>query len=254
MKVIIEKHNRIVTAKINHQRSLNALDSEIMQELVSSLKKFDDDDNVGCFVITGTENVFAAGADIKEMEKKSFSDVSKEDFFSGWADFSTLKTPKIACVSGYAYGGGCELAMMCDIIIAGESASFAQPEIKLAVIPGIGGTQRLTALVGKSRAMDMILTGRVISAKQAEQYGLVSRVYPDDKLIQETFAIAETISTYGKVAVIAAKECVERSMEVGLSEGILFERRIFHSLFATQDQKEGMRAFIEKRSPEFLNS
>ncbi|WP_444995200.1 enoyl-CoA hydratase-related protein [Aliikangiella sp. IMCC44359] len=253
MTIKIEKNGRVIIATLNRPKALNALNSEVMHELALHLKKFDSDDDIGCFVIKGSERVFAAGADIKEMGNKSFSDMTREDFFSGWSDFTALKTPKIASVSGYAYGGGCELAMMCDIILAGESATFSQPEIKLGVIPGIGGTQRLSHLVGKSKAMEMILTGRIINAFEAEKMGLVSRVYSDTDLFKETLSTAHTIASYGKAAVIAAKECVDRSMEMSLAEGILFERRVFHSLFATQDQKEGMQAFIEKRSPIFSN-
>ncbi|MDX3227694.1 enoyl-CoA hydratase-related protein [Streptomyces sp. ME19-01-6] len=247
----IEQHERVVIARLHRPTVLNALNSEVMTELVAALSPLDIDPDVGCFVITGSERAFAAGADIKEMAPKSFVEMAEEDFFAGWEGFAALRTPKLAAVRGYALGGGCELAMMCDLILAGESAVFGQPEIKLGVIPGIGGTQRLTGLVGKAKAMDLILTGRTMDAQEAERCGLVSRIVPDDRLMEEAVEVAAAIASYGRTAVRAAREAVERALEVGLREGLLFERRTFHALFATEDQSEGMRAFLDKRAPRF---
>jgi enoyl-CoA hydratase len=202
-------------------------------------------------VLYGGERVFAAGADIKEMAAKSAVDMAAEDHFAGWEEFASFRTPKIAAVNGYALGGGCELAMMCDLVIAGESAVFGQPEIKLGVIPGIGGTQRLPRLVGRAKALDLILTGRTMDAHEAERSGLVSRVVPDDRVLPTATEAATTIAAYGAPAVRAARECVDRALEASLAEGILFERRVFHALFATEDQKEGMTAFLQKRKPNF---
>lgn len=249
--LIVQRDGRVVTVRLNRPRVRNALDRAVMTELVGTLRPLDRDSGVGCFIITGSDQVFAAGADIHEMASKSFLDISEEDYFAGWEAFAALRTPKVAAVAGYALGGGCELAMMCDIIIATDSATFGQPEIKLGVIPGIGGTQRLTRLVGKARAMDLILTGRTMDAAEAERAGLVSRVVPSGRLMAEAAAVAETIASYSKPAAVAAREAVDRALEVGLREGLLFERRSFHALFATQDQTEGMRAFLEKRPPQF---
>ncbi len=249
--IIVEQLDRVVVVTLNRPAARNALNSEIMNALATELAPLDRDPGVGCFVLTGSEKAFAAGADIKEMVDKSFPDMFGDDFFAAWDKFASFRTPKIAAVSGYALGGGCELAMMCDIIFASETAMFGQPEIKLGVIPGMGGSQRLTKLVGKSKAMDMILTGRMMDATEAERCGLVSRVLPADKLMDETLAAARTIAGYGKLATMAAREAVDRALESGLREGILFERRIFHGLFATEDQKEGMAAFVEKRPPQF---
>jgi enoyl-CoA hydratase len=218
---------------------------------VEALTPLDADPGVGCFVVTGSERAFAAGADITEMSGKSAADMLAEDYFAGWEAFAALRTPKVAAVAGYALGGGCELAMMCDMIIAADNAKFGQPEITLGVIPGIGGTQRLTRLVGKAKAMDMILTGRLIDAAEAERIGLVSRVVPADRLAAEANEVAERIAGFGKLAVTAARDCVDRALETGLSDGIRYERRVFHALFATEDQKEGMRAFKEKRQATF---
>ncbi|WP_163836245.1 enoyl-CoA hydratase [Spartinivicinus ruber] len=253
MNILIERKGRVVIVKLNRPKALNALNSAIMKEIVTTLQPLDQDPEIGCFIITGSEKAFAAGADIKEMVNQSYMDMFYQDFFAAWDGFTALRTPTIAAVSGYALGGGCELAMMCDMIFAAESAKFGQPEIKLGVIPGIGGSQRLTKLVGKSKAMDMILTGRMIDAEEAERTGLVARIIPDDKLLDEAIAAAETIAVYGKPAAMVAKEAVDRALELSLQEGILFERRTFHALFATEDQKEGMRAFIEKRNPQFKN-
>jgi len=249
--IIVEQQDRVVIVTLNRPAARNALNSEIMNALAAELAPLDRDPGVGCFVLKGSDKAFAAGADIKEMADKSFPDMFGEDFFAAWDKFASFRTPKIAAVSGYALGGGCELAMMCDMIFASDTAMFGQPEIKLGVIPGMGGSQRLTKLVGKAKAMDMILTGRMMDATEAERCGLVARVLPAEKLLEETLAAAQTIAGYGKAATMAAREAVDRALEGGLREGILFERRIFHALFATQDQKEGMAAFIEKRPPQF---
>lgn len=249
--IIIEQQDRVVIVTLNRPAARNALNSEIMNALASDLAPLDRDPGVGCFVLKGSDKAFAAGADIKEMADKSFPDMFGEDFFAAWDKFASFRTPKIAAVSGYALGGGCELAMMCDMIFAADTAIFGQPEIKLGVIPGMGGSQRLTKLVGKAKAMDMVLTGRMMDATEAERCGLVARVLPAEKLLEETLKAAQTIAGYGKAATMAAREAVDRALEGGLREGILFERRIFHALFATQDQKEGMAAFIEKRPAQF---
>ena len=251
MNVIIERTGRVVTARLNRPEVLNALSTEVLGELVDALDPLDHDPSVGCFVVTGSDRVFAAGADISEMATKSAVDMFAADFFAGWERFTALRTPKIAAVAGYALGGGCELAMMCDFIIAADTAKFGQPEIRLGVIPGMGGSQRLTRLVGKSKAMDMILTGRTIDAAEAERAGLVARVVPADQLQSEAASAAATIASYSKPATIAAREAVERALEVSLREGLLFERRTFHALFATDDQTEGMQAFLEKRPANF---
>jgi enoyl-CoA hydratase len=249
--IIVEQQDRVVIVTLNRPAARNALNSEIMNALATDLAPLDRDPGVGCFVLKGSDKAFAAGADIKEMADKSFPDMFSEDFFAAWDKFASFRTPKIAAVSGYALGGGCELAMMCDMIFAADTAMFGQPEIKLGVIPGMGGSQRLTKLVGKAKAMDMILTGRMMDATEAERCGLVARVLPAEKLLDETLAAAQSIAGYGKAATMAAREAVDRALEGGLREGILFERRIFHALFATTDQKEGMAAFIEKRPPQF---
>lgn len=251
MNVLFEQIDRIVVATLNRPKALNALNTELMHELITGLQKYDTLDSVNCFIIKGNENVFCAGADIKEMAQKDFSQMFHEDYFSHWEVLARIKKPIIAAVSGYAFGGGCELAMMCDIIYASESALFGQPEIKLGVIPGIGGTQRLTRLVGKSKAMEIILTGRNINAKEAETMGLVSKVFPNPNFTSEVLKQAKTLTNYSKTALIAAKESVNQSLESNLREGIIFERKVFHSLFHTKSQKEGMSAFLEKRSPKF---
>lgn len=247
----IKRIDRVALLQLNRPKALNALNHELMTELIDIMQKLDTDPNVGCFIVTGSAKAFAAGADIKEMQPKSYLEMLHENFFAGWDDFVAIRTPKIAAVGGYALGGGCELAMMCDFIIAADTAKFGQPEIKLGVIPGIGGTQRLTRLVGKSKAMDMILTGRMMKADEAERAGLIARVVSADDLIDTAIETAQTIASYSKTSTIVAKETVDRALETTLREGILFERRAFHALFATQDQKEGMQAFIEKRTPEF---
>ena len=249
--IIVERQERVVVVTLNRPAARNALNSQIMQAMVEELAPLDRDPDVGCFVLKGSDKAFAAGADIKEMADKAFTEMFHEDYFAAWDRFAALRTPKIAAVSGYALGGGCELAMMCDMIFAADTAMFGQPEIKLGVIPGMGGSQRLTKLVGKAKAMDMILTGRMMDAVEAERAGLVARVLPAEKLMEETLAAAQAIAGYGKAATLAAREAVERALEGGLREGILFERRLFHALFSTADQKEGMAAFVEKRAPKF---
>ncbi|MGM9490735.1 enoyl-CoA hydratase-related protein [Ideonella sp. YS5] len=249
--VLIERHGGVVLARLNRPKSLNALSTDLMHELVEGLTHHDRDRSVGCFVVTGSDTVFAAGADIKEMRDQSYMDMFHADFFAGWEAFTSLRTPKIAAVAGHALGGGCELAVMCDLIFAADNARFGQPEIKLGVIPGMGGSQRLTRLVGKSMAMDLVLTGRALGAEEALRSGLVSRVVPVAQLMDEAMAAAQLIASHGKVAVMVAREAVERALEVSLREGLLFERRTFHALFATEDQKEGMSAFTGKRTARF---
>lgn len=249
--VLIERHARVVVVRIHRPQALNALNSTVLSELVAKMGPLDKDPDVGCFVVTGDDKAFAAGADIKEMQSQSFSEMFECDFFAEWNNFVRLRTPKIAAVAGYALGGGCELALMCDTIFAAENAKFGQPEIKLGVIPGMGGSQRLTKLIGKSKAMDLILSGRMMDAAEAERCGLVSRLFPLADLLPETIKAAQVIAEFGKTATRMAREAVDRALETGLSDGLLFERRIFHSLFATHDQKEGMAAFAQKRRPSF---
>ena len=237
---------------LNRPKQLNALNDQLMNELGAALQAFDADVAIGCMVITGSEKAFAAGADIGAMASYSFADVYKGDYITrNWEQIRSIRKPVIAAVSGFALGGGCELAMMCDFIIAADNARFGQPEIKLGVIPGAGGTQRLPRAVGKAKAMDMALTGRMMDATEAERAGLVSRVVALDKLMDETLAAALMICEYSQMAVMAAKEAINRAFEGTLSDGVMFERRLFHALFATADQKEGMDAFVAKRKPEF---
>ena len=239
---------------LNRPKALNALNGALMDELGAALKAFDADEAIGCMVITGSEKAFAAGADISAMAKFTFAGVYKEDFITrNWETIRSIRKPVIAAVSGFALGGGCELAMMCDFVIAAENAKFGQPEIKLGTIPGAGGTQRLPRAIGKAKAMDLVLTGRMMDAQEAERSGLVSRVVPLDKLMEETLGAALMICGYGQLAVMAAKESVNRAFESGLSDGVMFERRIFHALFSTADQKEGMDAFLNKRAPQFTH-
>jgi enoyl-CoA hydratase len=252
MRIQIERNGRVAIVRLNRPEVLNALNSEVMCEMVTRMGALDGDPEVGCFVITGSERAFAAGADIKELANKSYMDMFHEDFFAPWDKFTAIRTPKIAAVSGYALGGGCELAMMCDLIYAADTAKFGQPEIKLGLIPGMGGTQRLTKLVGKAKAMDLILTGRMMDAAEAERAGLVARVFPADELMTETLAAAAMMAGYGRTAVFAAREAIERAQESSLREGLLFERRTYYALWATQDAQEGMRAFMEKREPAFV--
>ena len=239
---------------LNRPKQLNALNDQLMDELGAALKAFDADASVGCIILTGSEKAFAAGADIGAMAQYSFADVYNNDYITrNWEQIRSIRKPVIAAVSGFALGGGCELAMMCDFIIAADNAKFGQPEIKLGIIPGAGGTQRLPRAVGKAKAMDMALTGRMMDATEAERAGLVSRVVPLDKLMDEALGAALMICSYGQPSVVAAKEAINRAFESGLSDGVMFERRLFHALFATQDQKEGMDAFVNKRKPAFKN-
>ncbi len=240
---------------LNRPKQLNALNGQLMDEMGAALKAFDADTAIGCMVITGSERAFAAGADIGAMANYSFADAYGGDYITrNWETIRSIRKPVIAAVSGFALGGGCELAMMCDFIIAADNAKFGQPEIKLGVIPGAGGTQRLPRAVGKSKAMDMALTGRMMDAAEAERAGLVSRVVPFDKLADEALGAALVIADFSQLAVMAAKESVNRAFESGLSDGVMFERRLFHALFATNDQKEGMDAFVNKRKAVFTNS
>jgi enoyl-CoA hydratase len=251
--ILVEIRGRVGLIRLNRPAALNALNAALKDELLAATERLDADGNIGCIVITGSDKAFAAGADIKEMVDKSYIDVFSGDFTADYERLTRLRKPIIAAVAGFALGGGCELAMMCDVIIAADSAKFGQPEIKLGVIPGMGGTQRLTRAVGKAKAMDLILTGRMMDAAEAERSGLVARVVPAASLLDETMKIAETIASLSLPSVLAAKEAVNRAQETSLSEGLRFERRVFHALFATQDQKEGMTAFIAKRPAKFNN-
>jgi enoyl-CoA hydratase len=251
--IIVETHGRVGLIRLNRPQALNALSSPLIEDLNKALDAFESDPMIGAIVLTGSEKAFAAGADIKEMQDKTFADVFLGDFISRWENVAKARKPVIAAVAGFALGGGCELAMMCDFILAADTAKFGQPEIKLGVMPGAGGTQRLTRVVGKSKAMEMVLTGRMMDAAEAERSGLVSRVVPAASLIEEALKVGETIASLSTAAVYAAKESVNRAYETTLAEGVRFERRMFHSLFATEDQKEGMRAFVEKREAKFNN-
>ncbi|EDP61955.1 probable enoyl-CoA hydratase [alpha proteobacterium BAL199] len=253
--ILIERHGKVGVITLNRPKALNALSSTLMDELALGLDELAGDDAIGCIVLTGSEKAFAAGADIKEMQSKSYMDVYKEDFITArWEHITRIRKPVIAAVAGYALGGGCELAMMCDFIIAAETAKFGQPEITIGTIPGSGGTQRLTRFVGKSKAMDMCLTGRMMDAQEAERAGLVSRVVPAAELLDEVMKVANRIADMSQPIVMMAKEAVNRAYETTMSEGVRFERRLFHSTFATEDQKEGMAAFVEKRQPTFRHS
>ncbi|WP_204112903.1 enoyl-CoA hydratase [Shimia biformata] len=250
--IIVEVDDHVALIKLNRPKALNALNSQLLGELVEALEEADANEKVRCIVITGSEKAFAAGADIMEMSEKSFVDMFMSNFFANEGDrVLKIRKPIIAAVSGYALGGGCELAMMCDFIIAADNAKFGQPEINLGVVAGIGGTQRLTKFVGKSKSMDMHLTGRFMDAEEAERSGLVSRVVPAKKLMDEAMGAAQKIAEKSVLTSMAVKEAVNRSYETTLAEGLLFERRLFHSLFATEDQKEGMAAFLEKREAQF---
>ena len=252
--ILIEQDERVGVITLNRPAALNALNSQVMTEVTTAAAEFDDDPGIGAIIVTGAGGkAFAAGADIKEMAALSFADVYAADFFGAWSKFAAVRTPTIAAVAGYALGGGCELAMMCDVLIAADNAKLGQPEIKLGVLPGMGGSQRLTRAIGKAKAMDMILTGRNMDAGEAERSGLVSRVVPADDLLSEAKAVATTISQMSRSASRMAKEAVNRAFETTLAEGLLSERRLFHSSFATADQTEGMAAFIEKRPPNFTH-
>jgi enoyl-CoA hydratase len=251
--ILIETHGRVGLIRLNRPQSLNALNAALMSELADAIDRFDSDNGIGCIVIIGSDKAFAAGADIKEMVGKTFTEAFVGDFAADWHRVAAARKPVIAAVSGFALGGGCELALQCDIVIAADNAKFGQPEIKLGVIPGIGGTQRLTRAVGKAKAMDMILSGRMMDAEEAERSGLVARIVPPQSLQQEALKVAETIASMSLPSVMAAKEAVNAALETSLAEGIRFERRVFHSLFATSDLKEGMTAFVEKRPAKFKN-
>jgi enoyl-CoA hydratase len=250
--ITVTTEGRVGIVTLNRPKQLNALNDQLMTELGTALKAFDLDDNIGCMIVTGSEKAFAAGADIGAMATYSFTDVYKGDYITrNWETIRSIRKPVIAAVSGFALGGGCELAMMCDFIIAADNAKFGQPEIKLGIIPGAGGTQRLPRAVGKAKAMDLVLTGRMMDALEAERAGLVSRVVPLDKLMEETLGAALMVCEYSQISVMAAKESVNRAFESGLDDGVMFERRLFHALFATEDQKEGMDAFVNKRKAVF---
>lgn len=250
--IVVTTQGRVGLVTLNRPKALNALNDTLMDELGAALRAFDADEGVGAIVITGSEKAFAAGADIGAMKDWSYMDVFRTDYITrNWEELKRIRKPVIAAVAGYALGGGCELVMMCDIVIAADTARFGQPEIKLGIIPGAGGTQRLPRAVGKAKAMDLVLTARLMDAQEAERSGLVSRVVPAAKLLEEALAAGEAIAQFSLPAVMMAKEAVQRAYEAPLAEGLLFERRLFHSLFATADQKEGMAAFAEKRTPRF---
>ncbi|MDE0309286.1 MAG: enoyl-CoA hydratase [Acidiferrobacterales bacterium] len=253
--IITETRGKVGLITLNRPKVLNALSSEVMDELGAALDAYEADSDIGAVVITGNEKAFAAGADISQMKDNTFADAYMGNFISrNWERVTECRKPVVAAVAGYALGGGCELAMMCDFIVAGDNAQFGQPEILLGIIPGAGGTQRLTRAVGKSKAMDMCLTGRRMDAEEAERSGLVSRVFPADELVDRAVEIAQEIAQFSQVAASMVTETVDRAYELTLSEGILFERRAFHSMFSTNDQKEGMAAFVEKRKPTWHNS
>jgi len=249
--ILVESKNRVGIIRLSRPQALNALNSALNTELAQAIAACDADDDIGCILIAGSEKAFAAGADIKEMAELSAIDAFKGDFAAAWHATASARKPVIAAVSGFALGGGCELVMQCDIVIAADTAKFGQPEIKLGIIPGIGGTQRMPRAVGKAKAMDLILTGRMMDAAEAERAGLVARVVPAASLMDEAVKVAEAVASMSLPALIAAKEAVNRAFEMPLAEGIRFERRVFHLLFGTEDQKEGMAAFVEKRPAKF---
>jgi enoyl-CoA hydratase len=249
--ILVEQRDAVTLVTLNRPQALNALNSQILAELLAAMKAFDADPSQGCAVITGSEKAFAAGADIKEMQAQGFADMYGHDFFAGWDVFTRTRKPIIAAVSGYALGGGCELAMMCDFILAGDNAKFGQPEIKLAVSPGMGGSQRLARAVGKAKAMEMCLTGRMMDAAEAERAGLASRILPAADLVEEAVKTAQLIAGMAPLAILANKEMVNTAFETSLAQGVAFERRLFHALFGTADQSEGMAAFVEKRPGEW---
>ncbi|WP_034270953.1 enoyl-CoA hydratase [Actinospica robiniae] len=247
----VERRDRVGLITLHRPEALNALNLQVMHEVVAAAEEFDRDAEIGCLVLTGSEKAFAAGADVKEMQNLEFVDAYREDLFAEWERLTRVRKPIVAAVAGYALGGGCELAMMCDILLAADTAKFGQPEIKLGVIPGMGGSQRLTRAVGKAKAMELCLTGRMMGAEEAERAGLVSRIVPAAELLDEAVKVAATIASMSPLAVLAAKDAVNRAFESTLAEGLRYERRLFHAAFATADQKEGMAAFVEKRPAEF---
>jgi len=251
--IIVETKGRVGIIRLNRPQALNALNKALIAELTQAIEAFDTDDKIGCLLLTGNDKAFAAGADIKEMADKPFIDAFLGDFVSNWDAVAHARKPVVAAVAGFALGGGCELAMQSDIVIAADTAKFGQPEIKIGVIPGIGGTQRLVRAVGKAKTMDLILTGRMMDAAEAEKSGLVARVVPAANLMDEAMKVADIIANMSLPSVLSAKEAVSSAFESPLAEGVRFERRIFHSLFATEDQKEGMKAFVEKRPPKWKN-
>ncbi|MFJ3819370.1 enoyl-CoA hydratase [Streptomyces sp. NPDC090056] len=251
--ILVERKDRVALVTLNRPEALNALNLRVMEEVVAAVEELDRDPGVGCVVLTGSEKAFAAGADIKEMRPRSYMDMYLSDWFTVWDRLGQVRTPTVAAVAGYALGGGCELAMLCDVLLAADTAVFGQPEIRLGVIPGIGGSQRLTRAVGKAKAMELCLTGRTMDAAEAERAGLVSRIVPADQLLAEAWKVAGTVATMSKPVAMMAKESVNRAFETTLAEGVRFERRLFHAVFATEDQKEGMSAFVEKRPPGFVH-
>ncbi|MFZ3468219.1 enoyl-CoA hydratase [Streptomyces sp. 4.24] len=251
--ILLERKGRVAVLTLDRPEALNALNLRVMTEVVAAADELDRDPGIGCIVLTGSAKAFAAGADIKEMRPRSYMDMYLSDWFAAWDRLGQVRTPTVAAVGGYALGGGCELAMLCDILLAADTARFGQPEIKLGVIPGIGGSQRLTRAVGKAKAMELCLTGRTMGAEEAERAGLVSRIVPADELLAEALAVAETVAGMSKPVAMMAKEAVNRAFETTLAEGVRFERRLFHAVFATADQKEGMSAFADKRPPHFTH-
>ena len=251
--IIVERHDKVCLVRLNRPQALNALNAELIEELNQALDAYEADPELGCLVLTGSDKAFAAGADVKEMQAKTYMEAYLDDFISKWERLTRTRKPVIAAVAGFALGGGCELAMMCDFILAADNARFGQPEIRIGTMPGAGGTQRLTRYVGKSKAMELCLTGRMMDAAEAERSGLVSRVLPLAELLPEALKAAAAIAGFSRPAVMMTKEAVNRAYETTLAEGVRFERRVFHATFATQDQKEGMAAFIEKRAPHFTN-
>ncbi|MEU1523341.1 enoyl-CoA hydratase [Nocardia rhamnosiphila] len=251
--ILLERKNGVALITLNRPKALNALNAQVLDDVIAALDEVERDDEIGAVVITGSDRAFAAGADIKEMQPKSYMDMFMDDYFARWERLAQFRKPTIAAVAGYALGGGCELAMICDILIAADTAKFGQPEIKLGVIPGIGGSQRLTRAVGKAKAMDLVLTGRNMDAEEAERAGLVARIVPAAELLDTALEVAATIASMSLPVAMIAKEAVNRSFETTLGEGLRFERRVFHSLFATADQSEGMAAFVDKRPAKFTN-
>lgn len=252
--ILTEQIEKVLVITLNKPKALNSLCSNIIKDLISALKSADANPSISSIVLTGSKKAFAAGADIKEMETRDFPSVCKDNYLMNWEEISTIRKPIIAAVNGYALGGGCELAMMCDIILAGETAQFGQPEIKLGTIPGAGGSQRLTRAIGKSRSMELTLTGEFISAQEAKERGLVSRVEPVDKLLEEAVKVGKKISEFSQPVVALAKECVNAAFENHLKAGLVYEKRVFHSTFALEDRKEGMNAFSNRRPPSFKDS